>query len=104
MRKVRKLRHWKQRFDKNAAFVWRKGLVYQGQRIVLGAPIPKELADSPTKLRRFWESGTIELAEFDAPNVATGQVETARDQSKAIQAPKKRGRRPKHLANDPLDF
>ena len=29
----------------------------------------------PTKLRRFWESQRIELAEFEAPNVVTGQVE-----------------------------
>lgn len=81
--KVRTLRHWKQRFNKNAEFVWRKSVKYNGQQMVLGSAIPKQLADSPTKLRRFWESGVIELAEFDEPNVLTGES------SKSEKSPKK---------------
>ena len=71
--KTRSLRHWKQRFNKNAKFVWRRSIVYAGIQTVVGKSIPKILADSPTKLRRFWESSVIELAEFEAPNVLTGQ-------------------------------
>lgn len=79
MRKqVRKLRHWKQRWDKNADFVWTRYTVYAGERCEPGNPIPDDLRAKPTKLRRFWESGRIELAEFEAPNVATGQPEKPR--------------------------
>lgn len=73
---VRKLRHWKQRFDRNAEFVFRRRLTWGGRAYEPGAGIPRALRDSPTKLRRFWESGTVELAEFEEPNVATGQVES----------------------------
>lgn len=73
-RKVRTLRHWKQRFNKNAEFVWRRSLTFQGKRTKIGDEIPETLAENPTKLRRFWESSVIELAEFEAPDVSTGQV------------------------------
>ena len=73
-RKVRTLRHWKQRFNKNAKFVWRRSLTFQGKRTKIGDEIPDTLADNPTKLRRFWESSVIELAEFEDPDVTTGQV------------------------------
>lgn len=72
---IRKLRHWKQRFDKNAAFIWRRRMLYRGTLTIPGTPIPELLANNRTKLRRFWESKVIELAEFDAPNVATGVVD-----------------------------
>ncbi len=70
---VRRLRHWKQRFNRNAEFIWRRPTTFAGERCEAGTPIPEALAKSPTKLRRFWESHRIELAEFEAPNVVTGQ-------------------------------
>ncbi len=73
-RKVRILRHWKQRFHKDAEFIWRRSVIYAGESCKPGDPIPDILADNKTKLRRFWESGTIELAQFEDPNVLTGQV------------------------------
>ena len=75
---VRKLRHWKQQFDKNAAFIWRRRMLYLGKLTIPGTPIPELLANNKRKLRRFWESKVIELAEFDAPNVATGVVDEKR--------------------------
>ncbi len=75
---IRKLRHWKQRFDQNAAFIWRRRMLYRGTLTIPGTPIPELLASNRTKLRRFWESKVIELAEFDAPNVATGVVDEKR--------------------------
>ncbi len=75
MRRVRRLRHWKQRWDKNARFVWRTPVIFAGVRYAPGDGIPDALDGDKTKLRRFWESRKIELAEFEAPNVATGQVE-----------------------------
>ena len=85
---IRKLRHWKQRFDPNAAFVCRRLMQWGGETYEPGDRIPEELAANKAKLRRFWESGWIELAEFDAPNVATGQVEPAvGDESELSPAP-----------------
>jgi hypothetical protein len=65
---IRKLRHWKQRFDRDAAFVWRKALRWTDDvRVVPGEIVSEEiLAQMGTaKLRRFWESGMIELAELE---------------------------------------
>ena len=74
---IRKLRHWKQRFDPSAAFVCRRLMQWGGKTYEPGDRIPEELAANKAKLRRFWESGWIELDGFDAPNVVTGQVEPA---------------------------
>ncbi len=72
--KVRSLRHWKQRFNKDAEFIWRRRVTYGGESCKPGEPIPDTLTANKAKLRRFWESGTIELAQFEEPNVLTGQV------------------------------
>lgn len=72
-KKVRTLRHWKQRFDKNAEFIWRRPITWQGKTVKAGDPIPQDLQDNKTKLRRFWEARVIELAQFEEPDVATGQ-------------------------------
>ena len=73
-----KLRSWKQRYDPKAAFICRRRLRWGGLVYEPGNLIPDELAANKGKLRRFWEAGWIELAEFEAPNVATGQpVRTA---------------------------
>ena len=73
--KVRTLRHWKQQYDPNADFIFRRGLQYGPETFEPGDDIPQALKDNKGKLRRFWEAGWIELALFDEPNVATGQVE-----------------------------
>lgn len=72
-KKVRTLRHWKQRFDKNAEFIWRRPITWQGKLVTAGDPIPKDLQENKTKLRRFWEARVIELAQFEEPDVLTGQ-------------------------------
>ena len=72
--RVRRLRHWKQRFDPGVQFIWRRAVRWHGKLVKTGDKIPKALAEHPTKLRRFWESGVIELANFEAPNVLTGRV------------------------------
>lgn len=73
---TRAIRHWKQRFDKDAIFIWRKGLTWEGERVVAGTEIPQSLYDNKIKLRRFWDSGVIELASFVEPDVLTGAVKT----------------------------
>jgi hypothetical protein len=67
MARVRKFRHWKQQFNKDAAFVWRKSLLYGKGYTKIGGKIPKDLAADRNRLRRFWEAGVIELAEFKDP-------------------------------------
>lgn len=71
--KVRTLRHWKQRFQKDAEFIWRRPITWRGKLVKAGDPIPEALATNPTKLRRFWEARVIELAQFEEPDVLTGQ-------------------------------
>ena len=70
---IRKFRHWKQRYDPNAVFICRRRIEWGGVVYETGDSIPDELAANKGKLRRFWEAGWIELAEFEAPNVVTGQ-------------------------------
>lgn len=73
-RKVRSLRHWKQRWDPNAAFVFRRVTDWDGTRFEAGDLVPEEFiaAVGRTKLRRWWESQRIELAEFEAPVTSHG--------------------------------
>jgi hypothetical protein len=87
---MRNVRHWKQRFDPNAEFVWRKGVVYDNERVVYGQPISPKLKADKARLRRFWDARVIELAEFIEPNVLTGQKSGQKEESK----PQKRGRKP----------
>ena len=67
---VGKLRHWKQRFDATAAFVWRRRITWAADgRIAefeIGTLVPDWVLKSMgrTKLSRFWESRVIELAEL----------------------------------------
>ncbi len=75
MAHVRKMRHWKQRWQKDAKFVWSRPTTYGCHPYKPGDDLPEELMKQPTKLRRFWESRRIELKDFEAPNVATGQTE-----------------------------
>ena len=64
---VSKLRHWKQRFDPDAQFIFRRDIVWGTDSYKVGDAIPQALADNKYKLRNFWESETIELAQFDPP-------------------------------------
>ena len=77
-RVIRKLRHWKQRYSPNAAFICRRRMTWSGRVYEPGDPIPQELSNNKGKLRRFWESRWIELAEFsgDSPDdITTGSFQ-----------------------------
>ena len=69
---VRKIRHWKQRYDAKAAFVWRKQTTWstpthKAVTFPAGSVVEEWVLESmgAAKLRRFWESHRIELREFD---------------------------------------
>lgn len=66
-RKVRSLRHWKQQYDENAAFIWRKRTTWGNKTFEPGDKVPAKVIEEMgrNKLRRFWEAAHIELAEFD---------------------------------------
>lgn len=85
--RVRKLRHWKQRFDPNAAFVWRKRTRFRGEQYEAGSLLEEGLLHR-TKLRRFWEAQRIELAYFEDPNVLTGKVEVPSDLPDGVKVEK----------------
>ena len=76
MMRIRTIRHWKQRFNPNAAFICRRRMEWGDGVYEPGDPIPEGLAENRGKLRRFWEAGRIELAEFEALDVVTGQDES----------------------------
>ena len=50
---TRRLRHWKQRYAPNAAFIWRRRILFGGKTYEPGEQIPAELAANKAKLRRF---------------------------------------------------
>lgn len=56
------LRHWRQRWDPDAKFVWSRPLLWHGEKSVPGEPAPIELVANKRKLRAFWERGVIHLA------------------------------------------
>ena len=78
-RRTRRLRHWKQRFDPNAKFIWRTSKLWDGKMTVPGEEVDPEFAANKrnrNKLRNLWESGMIELAEFKpVKDVTTGERE-----------------------------
>lgn len=67
LKKIRTLRHWKQQYDPNARFVWRKAGVFEGKPFKAGELMTKkqQATCGKAKLRRMWESSAIELAEFE---------------------------------------
>ena len=67
--KVRTLRHWRQRFDPNAEFVFRRPSTYGGVQYQPGDVIPDKLKAAKMRLQFMWRANRIELAEFEtAPN------------------------------------
>lgn len=62
MRSFRRVRHWKQRFNRDGSFIWSRAILFKGVVTKSGEPIPCSLSDNKNKLRRFWNSGTIQLA------------------------------------------
>lgn len=84
MRRKQRLRHWKQKFRPGAEFVWAKCLLFGGALTVPGRKIPKKLSANRNKVRRFWDSGAIQLAKFIAPDVATGQSKTKAGQTRSV--------------------
>ena len=86
-RPIRKLRHWKQQYDKNACFVWRRDVHWDADTdFKKGEPVPDGLIN-PVKLRRFWESQWIELLEFEEVNVVTGRPEPVPEPEQPNTAP-----------------
>ena len=73
MRAVRKLRHWKQRYDEDAKFIWRRSVTWNGVMVEVGTEVPEDLANNKAKLRRFWQSHIIELAVFEERDVMSGE-------------------------------
>ena len=63
---MRKLRHWRQRFDPKATFVFRRRTKWSGEWMEPGDPVPMD-GLSVAKLRNMWDARRIELAEIEEP-------------------------------------
>jgi hypothetical protein len=111
---IRKIRHWKQRFDPKARMVWRKRVRWpnrDGKGLMTFEPgdvVPAWVIKSMNgnKLRNLWEAGRIELLGFEAPNVRTGVVDPPPEpQAEAPKtpepAPKKKSTRRKKASAKP---
>ena len=66
-------RHWKQRFQPGARYIFRKRGNWYGVTYEVGARIPQELQDDYRRLRRAWDTRLIELEIFDPVHVNSGQ-------------------------------
>ncbi len=77
MRVIRPKRHWKQRFIAAGPFVFRRPMTIDGESFQRGDRMPERVRCKlpGQKLRRFWITESIELADFERPNVRTGLVE-----------------------------
>lgn len=64
-RKVRTLRHYRQRFLPGAAFIFRRPRVWMGKQYQTGDPCPESLVSNRAKCETFWENEWIELAQFE---------------------------------------
>ena len=96
--RVRKYRHWRQRFNPDAAFVLRRPLLIFGEPFPRGHRLSDEqvLAIGRTKIRRWWESKAIELADFADDAVARPQ----RDENRP-ETPRERQESPERVdSND----
>ena len=102
MRKTQRLRHWKQSFHPDAAFVWAKYTLYNGVQTIPGTAIPAELASKRNKVRRLWDAGFIKLTSFVAPDVTTGQIAVPEAKSAVPTMPEAKSAVPVDLNPDPL--
>jgi hypothetical protein len=68
----RRLRHWKQQFDPDSKFIWRRATLFNGVPYEAGDVLPEDVIQKMgvNKLRRLWQSSRIELHGFDAPPTA----------------------------------
>lgn len=66
MAEVRRVRHWRQRFNPDSEFVWARPVVFQGKKRKVGSKVTKSQIDR-NKLRRLWFSRFIEEAKWQAP-------------------------------------
>jgi len=65
---VRRVRHWRQRFNPEAEFVWARPVTFDGRHKKAGTKVDKRKLH-PNKLRRLWFSRFIEEANWKAPVV-----------------------------------
>ena len=64
-KKLRTLRHWKQQFNENSDFMFRRHSLLWGVEYQRGDDIPDELRTHKFKLKRFWEAKRIEIVEYE---------------------------------------
>ena len=69
-----RLRHWKQRFDPTARFVFRRATAWGGEAFKPGDIVPDSLAQNTRRLRIMWDARRIALYKFPSVDVATGQT------------------------------
>ena len=59
------LRNWRDRFNPDATFVWRRVVKWAGERTEVGALVPTGLIENKKKLCNFFEGNYIEIVHAD---------------------------------------
>ena len=76
---IRKLRHWKQRFDPKAEFIFRRASNWDNKQYRPGDKVPDSLKNNKRKLQFMWDAKRIELAEFKAPKSTVPPLKSKTD-------------------------
>lgn len=97
---IGKYRHWKQQFQADAGFVFRRAITWttpeRSARFEPGTELPEWVRESMgrAKLRRWWESHYIELAKFEDPQQARAKARgEERDAARKKAGKKKAGKK-----------
>ena len=81
---LRRRRHWKERFDPAAPFLFTRSTRFDGKKHLIGDPVPPE--SSVRSLKKMWRAGRIVRADFEPPNVVTGKPQEEPSQHDRIVA------------------
>ena len=83
----RRARHWKQLWDPNAKFVWRKRLLFNGKHTEVGKAVTKKQRQTlgVNRLRRWWDAGVIEI---DPKTFEPGKRKAATPKAKEPREPR----------------
>lgn len=67
-----KARHWSQVYDSTSPMQWRRSVIWDGVQYQPGDRVPSSVP--PSRLRRLWRAKFIELFNFKARDISSGQA------------------------------
>lgn len=90
-----RLRHWRQKFDPNGKFVFRRSVFFLDRQYEPGDPVPAEAKNMGAKLMNMWNANFIENAPPETvESDPDEEVKVTAEAAKAEEKPKKKRGRP----------